>query len=86
MITILDFYADWCKPCKQLAPILEEIVNENSEIILRKIDVEQEQDLADEFGIRNIPTLLFMKNNKVLDKIVGNTTKIKLLETINKYL
>lgn len=86
MIKILDFYADWCQPCKQIAPILEQIEASFDWVSITKINVdEDEEDLAMVHSIRNIPTLLFFKDDKLVDKVVGMTSKSKLLDIINKH-
>lgn len=58
---LLDFYADWCVPCKRLGPVLEDISEENPDIIVGKINVEDEPDIAEEFGIMSVPTLIVLK-------------------------
>ena len=85
MIKILDFYAPWCAPCKTLAPIIEEVAKEfNVELI--KINVDEEDDLSEEYGIRSIPTLILEKNGKQVDRIIGLATKSRIMELINKYV
>lgn len=87
MIKILDFYADWCVPCRQLAPILNELEQSLDFIKIIKIDVDNDaDDIAEKNGIRNIPTLLFIKDGKLVDKVVGMTSKSKLLDIINKHV
>lgn len=86
MVKILDFYADWCRPCQQLKPILESIENELDYVIIERINVEEDSEKANEYNIRNIPTLLILNsNNNPVDKIVGLMPKEKILETINKW-
>lgn len=85
MIKILDFYAPWCAPCKTLAPIIEEVAKEfNVELI--KINVDEEDDLSEEYGIRSIPTLILEKNGKQVDRIIGLAPKSRIMELINKYV
>ena len=85
MIKILDFYAPWCAPCKTLAPIIEEGAKEfNVELI--KINVDEEDDLSEEYGIRSIPTLILEKNGKQVDRIIGLAPKSRIMELINKYV
>ena len=69
---VLDFWATWCGPCKKIAPLIEELAAEyEGKAIIGKVNVEDEDDLATQFGIRNIPTVLFIKNGNVVDKQVG---------------
>lgn len=80
---IVDFYADWCGPCKMLAPILEEIAAENEgKIKLCKVNVDNDGDLAMGFGIASIPTLFIYKNGEIVNKVVGYRTKDELLKLI----
>ncbi len=73
---VIDFWATWCGPCKRVAPIIEELAEEyEGKAIVGKVDVEEQDELAFKFGIRNIPTVLFIKGGEVVDKIVGATTK-----------
>ena len=82
---VVDFWATWCGPCRAIAPIIEELANEyDGKIVVGKCDVEENDDLAMEFGIRNIPTILFIKNGAVVDKHVGASTKSKLQEKFDK--
>ena len=85
MITIVDFYAEWCGPCKVIAPILDQIVENNENLNLKKINVDlpESKDLVTEHSVRSIPTLLFMKDNTVLHKHVGSISKVKLEELLN---
>ena len=74
-------------PCRAIAPIVEELANEyEGKIVVGKCDVEENDDIAMEFGIRNIPTILFIKNGEVVDKFVGATTKAKLQEKFESLL
>jgi thioredoxin 1 len=86
MIKILDFYADWCQPCVRLAPILQELEETFDWVTVEKIDVEEDLDgYATKYGIMNIPTLLFFKDEKLVDKVVGLTGKSNLLDILNKH-
>lgn len=86
MIKIIDFYADWCAPCKKLAPILEEIHNEFPDIQIDKIDIEQNDEVAEHYNIRNIPTLLFFKDDIQVDKVIGVVSKATLVAKIQNLL
>ena len=80
---VIDFWATWCGPCRMVAPIIEELANEyDGKVTVGKCDVEEADDIAAEFGIRNIPTIVFMKDGKILDKIVGAASKSKIEEKI----
>ena len=73
---VLDFSAAWCGPCKQLAPIIEELSEEYAgRIAVGKCDIEEADDLTMEYGIRNVPTVIFIKDGKVVDKFVGSKPK-----------
>ncbi len=79
---LIDFYADWCGPCKMIAPILEEISKEQPELVIAKINVDELTDIAIEYGIQSIPTLLVMKNAEVTNKAVGFRSKEQILDLI----
>ena len=84
---VVDFWATWCGPCRMIAPIVEELAKEcDGKINVGKCDVEECDELAAEFGIRNIPTLLFFKNGQVVDKMVGAVSKAKLQEKFESIL
>ena len=84
---VVDFWATWCGPCRMIAPIVEELAKEyDGKINVGKCDVEECDELAAEFGIRNIPTLLFFKNGQVVDKMVGAVSKAKLHEKFESIL
>ena len=84
---VVDFWATWCGPCRMIAPIIEELAKEyDGKIVVGKCDVEENDDLAAEFGIRNIPTILFFKNGEVVDKLIGAQGKAKLEEKFQALL
>ena len=81
---LIDFWAVWCGPCKMIAPIVEEIAAERADIVVGKIDVDQEMELAVRFGISSIPTLVLMKDGNAAATLVGYRPKadiLKLLDT-----
>lgn len=81
---VLDFWATWCGPCKKIGPLVEELASEyEGKAIIGKVNVEDEDELASKFGIRNIPTVLFMKDGKIVEKQVGPCSK-SVLEDILK--
>lgn len=79
---LLDFYANWCGPCRMVSPIIEEIVTENPQYIVGKINVDEEPDLAQEFGVVSIPTLVVMKNGKIERKTTGARPKAQILSLL----
>ena len=81
---LIDFWATWCGPCRMIAPIVEEIAAERSDIIVGKIDVDQDPDLARRFGIMSIPTLVVMKDGEEVNKSVGLIPKEAVLKLLNK--
>ena len=81
-VLLADFYADWCGPCKMLAPIVKEIADEHPEIKVGKVNVDNEPQLAAAFGISSIPTLVVIKNGIVAEKSVGYVPKEKIEELI----
>ena len=86
-LLVADFSATWCGPCKALAPILDEVGAEmTGKANVVKIDVDESEDLAIEFGIRSVPTVLFFKNGQIVDKFVGVVPKAQIVEKINNQL
>ncbi len=77
---LVDFYADWCGPCKMISPILEEI----TEIDIIKINVDEHQDIAQSYGVMSIPTLIFFENSKEVKKEIGFKNKDEILNLINR--
>jgi thioredoxin 1 len=84
---VVDFWATWCGPCRMIAPIIEELAADfDGQIVVGKCDVEENDDLAADFGIRNIPTILFFKNGEIVDKLIGAQPKAKLEEKFKALL
>ena len=84
---IVDFYADWCGPCKRLAPILDQLLKEyDGAFIVYKVNVDQNKELASALQVRNIPTLLYLAPKQKIKRSVGLLTKEQLKEIIDKYL
>lgn len=80
---VVDFWATWCGPCKMIAPIVEEIAAEREDIIVGKIDVDQEMELAMQFRITSIPTLVLIKNGDVAATLVGYRPKADILKLLD---
>lgn len=79
---LLDFYADWCGPCKMLSPIVEEIAEENPQYLVGKINVDNEPELAAAFSVQSIPLLVVMKNDKIAGQVVGYRPKEQILSLL----
>ncbi|MCI9097825.1 MAG: thioredoxin [Lachnospiraceae bacterium] len=76
---LLDFYADWCGPCRMVSPIVEEIAAENPQYLIGKINVDKEPELAQQFKVLSIPTLAVIKNGTVINRSVGARPKTEIL-------
>lgn len=84
---VIDFWASWCGPCKMVAPIIEELAAEyEGKVIIGKCDVDENSDMPAEFGIRNIPTVLFFKGGELVDKQVGSAAKPTYVSKIEALL
>ena len=79
---LIDFYADWCGPCKMIAPLVAEIAEENPDVVVGKINVDEDMELAMKFGVQSIPALFVLKNGKVKDSAIGFKPKEVLLEML----
>lgn len=84
---VVDFWATWCGPCRMIAPIVSELAEAyDGKINVGKCDVEECDDIAAEFGIRNIPTIVFLKGGQLVDKVVGAVPRVKLEEKFKALL
>ena len=84
---VVDLWATWCGPCKMIAPVISQLAAEyDGKIVVGKCDVEENDDIAAEFGVRNIPTVLFFKGGKLVDKMVGAANKSKFDEKFQALL
>ncbi len=84
---VVDFWATWCGPCRMVSPIISQLAEEyDGRIVVGKCDVEEEEGLAVEYGIRNIPTILFFKKGVAVDKIIGAQAKAKIQEKFEALL
>lgn len=79
---IVDFYADWCGPCKMIAPVMEEIAKENLGLKVCKVNVDEEGDLAMQYGVMSIPTIVVFKNGQIVNQQVGFRNKEAILEMV----
>lgn len=84
---VVDFWATWCGPCRMVGPYIEQLAEEYGDrVLVGKVDVDDNNDLAVQFGVRNIPTILFIKNGQVIDKQIGAAPKSVLEEKLKKLL
>ncbi len=79
---LLDFYADWCGPCRMVGPIIDEIAEERSDIKVGKINVDRESALAEQFGVFSIPALVVIKNGEIVNQAVGAQPKERILSML----
>lgn len=75
---LVDFFATWCGPCRQMSPVLEQVASERSDVKIVKVDVDENQNLASEYGVMSIPTLIYFKNGKAVSQAVGARSKASL--------
>lgn len=84
-LTVVDFYADWCAPCRALTPILEQLSDELDEVQFLKLNIDESRDIAQKYGISSIPTLIFFKNSEPVQTLNGLRSAEDLKEEISKY-
>ncbi len=84
---LVDFWAEWCGPCRMVGPVVEELSNEyDGKVVIGKVDVDSNPEVSLKFGIRNIPALLFFKGGEIVDKQIGAVPKSVLAEKLDKQL
>lgn len=85
-VVLVDFYADWCGPCKMIAPILEEIAKEMTDVTIVKVDVDASGDIAAKYQVQSIPNLVIFKDGNAVDQIVGFTSKNDIVKHLQAQL
>ena len=83
-LVMIDFWAEWCGPCRMVGPLVDELANEyDGKALVGKINVDLHGGIAAQFGVRNIPTIIFLKNGELVDKVVGAVPKDQLIEKLD---
>jgi thioredoxin 1 len=86
-VTMVDFWAPWCGPCRMIAPVVEELAEDfEGKATIAKVNTDEEQEIAVKFGIRSIPTILFFKNGEVVDQMIGAASKDAFADKLNALL
>ena len=84
-LVLVDFYADWCGPCKMMGPVLEKISDEFSDVKICKVNTDENQSLTMSYGVSSIPAFYFFKNGEVKKKVIGAVSRTELVNVINEY-
>ena len=83
-LVLIDFYANWCGPCKMLSPIIDQIADEREDVVVAKVDVDKEVELAEKFGVFSIPTLVILKDGEVVHQSAGARPKAQILALLDR--
>jgi thioredoxin 1 len=84
-LVVVDFWAQWCNPCKVMGPVYTELANDNPDVNIKKIEIDKETEAAHKFGVRNIPAFLFFKDGEVVDRLFGTHDKEVLQAKIDEH-
>ena len=82
-VVLVDFYATWCGPCKMLSPVLDQVSSEVEDVVIGKLDIDESLDIAKEFNVMSVPTMIIFKDGVEVDRLVGLRQKSQIIEAIN---